>query len=51
MEKYNLSINLNEFGYQENWDTAIEVKPEKRTIMQKIVNRLKLYTTRIKSLI
>ena len=51
MEKYNLSINLNEFAYQENWDTAIEVKPEKRTIMQKIVNRLKLYTTRIKSLI
>lgn len=50
-EKYNLSINLNKFGYQENWDTVIEVKPEKRTIIQKIVNRLKLYTTRFKSLI
>ena len=40
-----------ESEYQENWDTVIEVKPEKRTIIQKIVNRLKLYTTRFKSLI
>ena len=51
MKKYNLKINLNEFGYKQSPDTVIEVKPEKRTIMQKIVNRLKLYTTRIKSLI
>lgn len=51
IEKYNLNINLNKFGYQENWDTVIEVKPEKRTLIKKITNRLKLYATRIKSLI
>lgn len=53
IEKYKLNIDLNKRGYQKAYNTkpSIEKKPPKRSIGKKIVNRLNLYLSIIKSLI